>query len=92
MVVSYLILHLISESTYSIKRGIPALVDHDNNDFTIWESGAMVQYIVDRYDKDRKISYEPGTDEYYTQLQWIAFQISGQVLTNLDSLPSLLTY
>ena len=59
--------------------GIPALVDHSNNDFTIWESGAIVQYIVDRYDKDRKISFAPGSDEYYTQLQWIAFQISGQV-------------
>lgn len=76
---------------------IPALVDHDNNDFTIWcahltvvthlgllsnefcrESNAITQYLVDRYDKERKISVAPGTEEYYTQLQWLYFQASGQ--------------
>ncbi|EKM49994.1 uncharacterized protein PHACADRAFT_213766 [Phanerochaete carnosa HHB-10118-sp] len=57
---------------------IPALIDHGNNDCVIWESNAIIQYIVDKYDKERKISAAPGTDEYYTQLQWLYFQGTGQ--------------
>src|ERR1700761_6456039 len=45
--------------------GIPALIDHGNNDFTIWESAAIIQYLVDRYDKSHKLSFPIGTDEYY---------------------------
>ncbi|EKM50621.1 uncharacterized protein PHACADRAFT_213520 [Phanerochaete carnosa HHB-10118-sp] len=63
---------------YNPNGRIPALIDHGNNDFVIWESGAINQYIVDRYDKERKISLAPGTEEYYTQLQWLYFQASGQ--------------
>ncbi|GJE90966.1 glutathione S-transferase [Phanerochaete sordida] len=56
----------------------PVLVDHANSDFVVWESNAMLQYIVDKYDSARTISIAPGTDEYYTQLQWLYFQGSGQ--------------
>ena len=42
------------------------------------ESAAILQYIVDKYDKEHKISIAPGTDEYYIQLQWLYFQASGQ--------------
>ena len=64
---------------YYAALGIPALIDHENNDFTIWESAAIIQYLVDRYDKDHKLSFPIGTDEYYVVQQWVAFQISGQV-------------
>ncbi|GJE90989.1 glutathione S-transferase [Phanerochaete sordida] len=57
---------------------IPAIIDHKNNDFIIWESNAIIQYLVDRYDIAHKVSVAPGTDEYYTQLQWLYFQASGQ--------------
>jgi hypothetical protein len=35
---------------------IPTLVDHKNNDFAIWESNAILQYLVAEYDKEHKIS------------------------------------
>lgn len=57
---------------------VPALIDHKNNNYTVWESNAVTQYLVDKYDNDRKISVAPGTNEYYTQLQWLYFQASGQ--------------
>ncbi|EKM53750.1 uncharacterized protein PHACADRAFT_211405 [Phanerochaete carnosa HHB-10118-sp] len=57
---------------------IPAVIDHGNSDFVVWESNAIIQYIVDKYDKKHKLSIAPGTDEYYTQLQWLYFQASGQ--------------
>ncbi|KAF8586956.1 glutathione S-transferase [Ramaria rubella] len=63
---------------YNPNGRIPAIVDHDNNDFVLWESSAIISYLVDRYDKDRKISYDYGTPEFYQVQQWLAFQISGQ--------------
>lgn len=56
---------------------LPAIHD-PNTDLTIWESGAIVEYLVDRYDKDHKYSSAPGTNDYYLAKQWLAFQISGQ--------------
>ena len=27
---------------------IPIIVDHKNDDFTLWESGAIIQYLVEK--------------------------------------------
>jgi glutathione S-transferase len=32
----------------------PTLVDHSNNDAVIWESNAILKYIVERYDTQKK--------------------------------------
>lgn len=55
---------------------IPAIIDHHNNDFTVWESLAILEYLVEKYDKGHKIS-STGQDKY-VELQWLAFQVSGQ--------------
>ena len=41
------------------------------------ESCAIMQYLVDKYDPEHRISVS-GTDEKYHQLQWLFFQASGQ--------------
>ncbi|KAI0829863.1 glutathione S-transferase C-terminal-like protein [Trametes gibbosa] len=56
---------------------IPTLVDHTNGDFTIWESNAILIYLVDRYDKEKKISVTEEGDKYKLY-QWLFFQASGQ--------------
>jgi glutathione S-transferase len=56
---------------------VPAIVD-PNTDVTLWESGAIIEYLVDMYDKDRKISFTPFSAEYYQAKQWLHFQMSGQ--------------
>ncbi|KAI0686270.1 glutathione S-transferase [Cytidiella melzeri] len=56
---------------------IPTLIDHKNGDFVVWESDAIVLYLVDTYDTDHKISVS-DTKEKYEQLQWLFFQASGQ--------------
>jgi glutathione S-transferase len=61
------------------RLGIPAIVDHDNDDFVLWESNAIIKYLVDRYDKDDTIHFAPGTKESYLVDQWMTFQVSGQV-------------
>ncbi|KAI0633643.1 glutathione S-transferase C-terminal-like protein [Trametes polyzona] len=56
---------------------IPTLVDHQNNDFAIWESNAILLYLVDKYDKEKRLTVT-GDNEKYTLLQWLFFQASGQ--------------
>ncbi|KAF3483018.1 glutathione transferase [Arthroderma uncinatum] len=55
----------------------PALYD-PNTDLTIWESGAIVIYLIDKYDKDHKLSFPHDTNEYHLANQWLHFQMSGQ--------------
>ena len=63
----------------SIYIGIPAIIDHDNDDFVLWESFAIIKYLVDRYDKENTIHFATGSKESYLVDQWLAFQVSGQV-------------
>ncbi|KZT23337.1 glutathione S-transferase [Neolentinus lepideus HHB14362 ss-1] len=56
---------------------IPTIIDHYNNDFVLWESNAILLYLVDKYDKDGKLRLSNPNDEYL-QLQWLFFQASGQ--------------
>ncbi|TFK84287.1 glutathione S-transferase C-terminal-like protein [Polyporus arcularius HHB13444] len=56
---------------------IPALIDHHNGDFTIWESGAIIVYLIDKYDTAKRISVADEKERYHL-LQWLFFQTSGQ--------------
>ncbi|KAH9896997.1 glutathione S-transferase C-terminal-like protein [Cubamyces lactineus] len=56
---------------------LPALVDHSNGDFTIWESDAILLYLVEKYDKEHKLSVAQE-DEKFQLIQWLFFQASGQ--------------
>ena len=56
---------------------MPAIYD-PNTDLTIWESGAIVEYLIDRYDTEHKLSFEPGSHEYWHARQWLFFQTTGQ--------------
>ena len=55
----------------------PAVSD-PNHDITLWESGAIIEYLVDHYDKDLRLGFAKGTVEYYHAKQWLYFQVSGQ--------------
>jgi len=56
---------------------VPTIIDHKNNDFVLFESNAIMQYLVDTYDTERKLSFDTS-DEKYKCLQWLFFQSSGQ--------------
>ncbi|KAH9915264.1 glutathione S-transferase C-terminal-like protein [Epithele typhae] len=56
---------------------VPALIDHKNNDFVVWESCAIIQYLVEKYDTERKISFA-GFEDHILLSQWLFFQASGQ--------------
>jgi len=48
-----------------------------------FQSGAIIQYLVDQYDRDNAISYDDVIQKYQTQ-QWLAFQISGKQSSDTD--------
>lgn len=56
---------------------LPTIQD-PNTDLTLWESGAIIEYLVERYDTQQKLSFAPGTTEAYHAKQWLYFQTTGQ--------------
>jgi glutathione S-transferase len=71
---------------------LPTIVD-PNTGVTLFETGAIINYIVDIYDKDLKLTYghDRLADKYLVQ-SWLMFQMSGQgpsVYSNLESPISL---
>lgn len=58
---------------------IPAITDtfSDGQKIRLFESGSILQYLAEQYDKDYKISYPKGTREYYETNNWLWFQNAG---------------
>ncbi|CAI6334597.1 unnamed protein product [Periconia digitata] len=58
---------------------IPALTDKDDNgnEIRIFESGAILLYIVAKYDKNHKISYPYGSNEHWQTVNWLMWQMGG---------------
>ncbi|KAI0782723.1 glutathione S-transferase [Abortiporus biennis] len=62
---------------YNPNGRIPTLIDHHNGDFVIWESCAIILYLVEKYDKDNKL-YVTDFNERTLLNQYLFFQASGQ--------------
>ncbi|KAH8675580.1 putative glutathione S-transferase [Xylariales sp. PMI_506] len=56
---------------------VPAIED-PNTGITLWESGAIIEYLVETYDKQHEISFAQGSKDYYEAKQWLYYQVSGQ--------------
>jgi glutathione S-transferase len=57
---------------------LPAMVDTNNN-ITLFESGAIIEYIIGAYDQKHKLSYgEDRMQEKWGAHSWLMFQMSGQ--------------
>lgn len=57
---------------------LPAIKDPNQDDLILWESGAIVEYIVDTYDKEGKLTLTSHADKWHLK-QYLHFQMSGQV-------------
>ncbi|KAL8823087.1 MAG: hypothetical protein Q9191_006192 [Dirinaria sp. TL-2023a] len=56
---------------------VPAIHD-PNTGITLWESGAILEYLIEVYDKKHQLSFAPGTLESYHAKQWLFFASTGQ--------------
>lgn len=54
---------------------IPMLVDNSTN-ITVSQSTAIIQYLCDVYDRDHKLSFPVGSQDYYKYLELLIFQVS----------------
>lgn len=52
---------------------IPTIIDRDNNDFVVFESGAILMYLAEKTGK--LLSSDP--DERSREIQWLMFQMGG---------------
>ena len=55
----------------------PAIQDPNTN-IILWESCAIIEYLVETYDTSHTISFPAGTKEAFEAKQWMYFQASGQ--------------
>lgn len=55
---------------------VPAIEDPNTN-ITLWESGAIFEYLIDTYDKANQLTYATFPEKYLLK-QWLYFQTSGQ--------------
>ena len=55
---------------------VPAIED-PNTGITLWESSAIIDYLLETYDKSNSLQYT-SAPEKFLQKSWMAFQISGQ--------------
>ncbi|KAK8135336.1 glutathione S-transferase [Apiospora sp. TS-2023a] len=57
----------------------PALTDtfEDGQTVKVFESGSIMQYLVDRYDKDHRVSYPYGSREHWEVNNWLFWQMGG---------------
>ncbi|KAJ6131691.1 hypothetical protein N7471_006906 [Penicillium samsonianum] len=58
---------------------IPAMTDiwTDGEQIRVFESGAILEYLVDRYDGGYKVSYPKDSREYWEVKSWLMWQIGG---------------
>lgn len=57
---------------------VPAMKD-PNTGVVLFESGAIMEYLVDRYDREEKLTYsEARLHDRYLVKSWLHFQMSGQ--------------
>ncbi len=53
---------------------IPAIVDHDNNDFPLMETGAIMMYLAE---KTGQFLETADRDKYWRTVEWLMWQMGG---------------
>lgn len=58
-------------------NGRVPVIEDPNTGITLWESGAIIEYLVQTYDTTAALTYTSSPERFYVS-QWLHFQMSGQ--------------
>ncbi|KAI0386713.1 glutathione S-transferase [Hypomontagnella monticulosa] len=58
-------------------NGRVPVIEDPNNGLTLWESGAIITYLIKQYDTNQRLTYTTFPEEHHLN-QWLHFQTSGQ--------------
>ena len=53
-------------------------IEDPNTGVKLWESGAIIEYLIEKYDPEHKLSFKACSNECYLTKQWLFFQTTGQ--------------
>ena len=53
---------------------IPAIVDRENDNYSLFESGAILMYLAD---KSGMLINKSNSDEYFRTIEWVMWQMGG---------------
>ncbi|KAJ7288442.1 glutathione S-transferase [Mycena rebaudengoi] len=56
---------------------IPTIIDRSRKDIAVFETGAILLYLQQHYDKENRFSFAPGSDESNEVLQWMFWANAG---------------
>ena len=56
---------------------IPAIVDHDNDDFAVFESGAILIYLAEKTGRFLPMNASENSGDRSRAIQWLMFQMGG---------------
>lgn len=56
-------------NTYALTSPRPAAIEDPNTDLVLWESGAIINYLIDQYDTNHTISYATLKEKHQSN-QW----------------------
>jgi glutathione S-transferase len=58
-------------------NGRVPVIEDPNTGVTMWESGAIIEYLLETYDTSHSLSYTESPEKFL-QKSWLHFQVSGQ--------------
>ena len=68
---------VILEPMLTLMFTLPAIIDPNNDSIILFESAAIVSYLIATYDKSNALTYTSVPEMFHLQ-QWSYFQASGQ--------------
>ncbi|MCJ1474470.1 hypothetical protein MMC13_003128 [Lambiella insularis] len=69
-------LHTPAFEKHNPNGRVPCIHD-PNTGITLWESGAIILYLIETYDTEYKL-HAKNAPEKFLEYQWLMFQVSGQ--------------